>query len=541
MKTLKRWIPLFSALLLCGCFQVEDELTLAPDGSGKVTMKVHSSLSQDQVSMMGMTGRFGGGEQLCYPPISEAEARRFFPAKDFALKVEETSADDGQTLAIEASFKDVNALLASPYARAHQLMLGTNESGALALQALSGGGMVAAAMQFKLEGEMAAFEMPGLEEAQKKKSEMRFAFRVTLPNPVTSANGTREDKSAAWTVERAKFKDDEEFAGKLAEVLEASCSSQGIKFSPVTPPRLALLPFDRLAAGSRAAAAALPDTNKVLEAAHFVPWALQVTRTLDLSGEGSGQASSSQLTGAITLPADLAPQRWGQAQLEEVVDSKGNSLMPGDDTQSMAYRMRSFSMTELDESEQPDEDEPESASPKPAADKPHMVTFTFKAPEWKMKEIARIKGGLDLQYLGGSEVVKLSNAVPASQVMDLSKGGFSAYNFEPDRKPLSDSRLAELGLSVQVQMAMVQSGATILSLQVRGGKGTLVDAQVFDASGHPWPTTLTPSDFGGSDESCQIVVAGKPQPPFSLAFVASGVGALVHVPVLVENVPLGEK
>jgi hypothetical protein len=91
-------------------------------------------------------------------------------------------------------------------------------------------------------------------------------------------------------------------------------------------------------------------------------------------------------------------------------------------------------------------------------------------------------------------------------------------------------------------MAMVQSGITILSLTTSGGKAALVDAQVFDAEGRPWPTTLMRQNSSGGDErSCQVMVAGKPKPPFSLAVAVSGVGASVEVPILVEHVPAGEK
>ena len=261
-------------------------------------------------------------------------------------------------MVIEAAFKDINALLASPYGRVHQLSLKTNGSGLLIVQALSGGSTLAQAAQFKPEGEMASLEVPGIEEAQKKKNEMRFEFGITLPNIVTAKNGTAQGKSVAWSVERAKCKDDDEFATKLGGVLEASCSMGGLKFSPITPPRLGLLPFDQLIAAKTATAAALPDTNKIMAAVRFVPYVLNVTRTLDLSGEGSGQASQAQLTGAILLPAELAPQRWGQVKLEEAQDAKGNSLMPKDEAESMMSRVTSYSSVGMSgdaQDEEPDE------------------------------------------------------------------------------------------------------------------------------------------------------------------------------------------
>ena len=540
MKPLKMWISALATVFLCGCFQVEDELSLQPDGSGKVTITLHSNLPEELIGMIGGGAPFGGGSAPMYPPAREAEARRFFPPKDFTLKVEQKSAGDAKTLIVEASFKDVNALLASPYGRAHQLTLRTNGNGALNLLALGGGSTLAQASQFKPEGEMASFEVPGMEDAQKKKGEMRFEFRVVLPNTITEANGARENKSVTWAVERAKCNDDDEFASKLAGVLEASCSVDGLKFFPLTPPRLGLLPFSQLTAGKTATATTLVDTNKVLAAARFVPYMLQVTRTLDLSGEGSGQGSQAQLTGAILLPADLAPQRWGEAKLKEAIDAKGNSLMPKEEGDSFSRTTRFGSYGMADQTEDADQDE--NAPQKPAAEKPHIITLSLKAPEWKIKEVARIKGVLELQYLGGSEVIKLSNAVPASLVMDVSKRSSSNFSSDSDRGQITDSRLAELGLALRVQMAMVQSGMTMLSLETSGGKAALMDAQVFDADGHPWPTTLVQSDSTvGDDRSCQIMVAGKPKPPFSLALAVGGVGASVEVPILLENVPVGDK
>src|SRR5438874_1080269 len=107
MKALKQWTPILAAALLCGCFQVQDELTLKPDGSGTVTMTLRSSLPEELIGMMGMSSGFGGGGAPIYPPVSESEARRFFPAKDFSVKVEQKDAGTGKTLVIVANFKDV--------------------------------------------------------------------------------------------------------------------------------------------------------------------------------------------------------------------------------------------------------------------------------------------------------------------------------------------------------------------------------------------------------------------------------------------------
>jgi hypothetical protein len=529
-----------ATVFLCGCFQVEDDLTLQADGSGKVRLTVSSNLPEEVLSMLGESSGYGGGSAPLYPPASESEARHFFPPKDFTLKVEQKDSGPGKTLVVEASFKDVNRLLASPYARAHQLTLATNQDGTLRLRALSGGETLAQAAQMKPEGDMEMLQIPGIEEAQKKKGEMRFQFRVTLPNTVTAANGAREGRSVTWGAERAKCKDDDEFAGKLSGVLEATCSADGVKFAPVTPPRLGLLPFRDLTAGKMPAAGALPDTNQVAKAARFVPWVLHVTRSLDLSGEGAAGNSMAQLSGAIVVPTELAPQQWGEPKLEEAVDGKGNSLMPKEDRDAIS-RMTRFSHFGMRE-EAEEEGDAHASKVKEPAEKEHPVALAFNAPEWKVKEIARVKGVLDLEYLGGGEVVKLSNAVPASLVMNMSEQSSFSSDSDSERGQITDSQLTDLGLSLRVQMAMVQSGMTMLSLSTGTGKAALVDAQVFDAEGRPWPTTFMQQEAPGGDErSCQVMVAGKPKPPFSLAVVVSSVGASVSVPILVEHVPVGEK
>ena len=144
MKTLKGWIGALAALFLCGCFQVQDDLTLQADGSGTVKLTLHSNLPEELVGMLGMSP-YGSGTAPMYPPANEAEARHFFPGKAFVLKVEQKDAAEGKSLVVEAAFKDINALLASPYGRAHQLALTTNQNGTLRLRALSGGETLAQA------------------------------------------------------------------------------------------------------------------------------------------------------------------------------------------------------------------------------------------------------------------------------------------------------------------------------------------------------------------------------------------------------------
>ena len=531
MRKRNIWLLALVAGLLSGCLQVEDELTVQPDGSGTVRVVTHTSLSGDLANSFSMAE---GGAM--YPPTSEAEAKQFFPAPAFSVKVEEEFKGEGKTVTVTAAFKDINALLSSPYGRAHQLALRV-ENGTLTLKALSGAETIARVAETKPEGEMASFPMPGLEEAQKKANEMKFSFRVTLPNSIASANGTRDGKAVTWLTERAKCKDAEEFAAKLGTLWEASCPAEGLKFTPVTPVRLGLVKFAELSTGAAGAAATLPDTNKILAAVRFQPKSLAVTRSVDLSGDGSVSPSMAVLQGVVTVPTEFAPQQWGAAKLLEAVDAKGKDLKPSEDDDDNGALPRMYVDHFGGEDEEGNEDADDAAKGKEGNEQRRNVSFTFKAPEWKVKEIARIKGSVKLQYLGASEVLKLSNAVPASLIMDMS-GRMNFSSFGAERGLVSHPRLETLGLSLRVEQALTQSGAMMIGLEAGGDNASLVDVQVFDADGKPWPTSFHKQNAFEDKKSFQVIVGGRPKAPLSLGLIVSGVGASVDAPISAEKVPI---
>ncbi len=351
---------------------------------------------------------------------------------------------------------------------------------------------------------------------------------MTLPNAVSSANGTHDRNSADWIVERAKCKDGADFAQQLGTESEATCPSTGLKMTPVTPVRLGLLPFAELAAAV-ADKGTTVDTNKIAVAAKFIPYELSVTRSLDLSGAGGAQESSAQLIGALTLPQEFAPQKWGTPELVEATDAKGNDLKPADTDEARGFMMRN----RFSDSSEDDNDENVTNDLQK-----HVVTLVFRPPDWKVHEIARIKGLVRLQYFGGSQVVKLTNAVPAKWIIDPANMG--GGGFDASEKPLHSATLEGLGLSLSVQTCMAQGPMTMLMLRVKGQQAALVDAQLFDASGKPRPTFLQQQDFGGAEEgTCVVMIAGKPAPPLSLALLASGSGSEVDVPI-VEHVPVSK-
>ena len=136
----------------------------------------------------------------------------------------------------------------------------------------------------------------------------------------------------------------------------------------------------------------------------------------------------------------------------------------------------------------------------------------------------------------------MGHAIPATWIMNMAQAMAGGGGMDMTEKHLNSPRLGELGLAISMQSGMAQSGMTTLQLEIKGGKGALVDAQAFDADGKPWPTFLQMESTGmGDNSSCQLMIAGSPKPPLSLAFTASGAGSSVEVPVLVEHVPLTAK
>lgn len=523
----KRISTVLALVLLCGCLKTKDEITLNADGSGKVHLETRSGIPPEMADNMTGSGR-SGGRWTEYPPTSVEEAHTFFPEKDFNVTAGQETADNGDvTTIIDAEFKDINALLASPYGRAHQLSARI-ENGALVVKGITGLEGVARYADMKDEDTMGA--MSGMADLQKRKNEMSAEFRITLPNAINSGNGTNAGKTEVWAVQRAQCKDGEEFAQKLGTVCEARCPADGLKFTPVVPVRLALQRFAELSVGAVQGNGSGIDTNKISAAVKFVPYGLSVTRSLDLSGEGGSQENQARLIGAIVVPAEFVPQKWGDAKLDEVVDGKGNDLKPGNSQEDRFQSMRFSSGVDAEENG-------EDTSTNGPSTQRHVVFLSFRPPDWKVNEIARIKGSATLQYFGGLQtVVKLTNAIPANWIMDMAKM-MSGGGFNQSEKNLKSQALSDLGLSMSVPMCMSQSGMTMVTLQVTGGNAALTDVQVFDADGKPWPTMLTQRDMGDRG-TCQVVVAGKPQPPLSIALLAAGGGSNVEVPILVEHVAI---
>src|SRR5438046_1072097 len=112
------------------------------------------------------------------------------------------------------------------------------------------------------------------------------------------------------------------------------------------------------------------------------------------------------------------------------------------------------------------------------ADKPaerrRFVSLGFRSP--KATGFARIRGSVDLHYFSGSQVIKLTNAIPARWI--ARHGGDSA-ELEPGKKSLTDPALARLGLKIGLDEGALERGAMTMIFMEINATRALRDVQVF--------------------------------------------------------------
>ena len=93
----------------------------------------------------------------------------------------------------------------------------------------------------------------------------------------------------------------------------------------------------------------------------------------------------------------------------------------------------------FDEEVEPVEGDDEEGVPSKKSNEPdhrHTITIAFQPPDWKVKEIARIRGSIVLHYFSGAQVVKISNAIPAQWVREMKSE--TDFSFEPQGQTIDD-------------------------------------------------------------------------------------------------------
>ena len=187
-----------------GCLKVKDHLTLNADGSGTVHIEVFSAVAPKSLRGSRYSSWLRNLEQsdhVVYPPLHAEHAEKLFPGKAFTVKATESEGGgNAPTLVVNVAFKDVNALIASPYGEAHALSL-RREGDVLRFAAHSG-----------FAGAIIASNADQTRYAVRrhihKKSEMAAEFAVSLPSAVTESDGQTVGRTATWSLARADAKGD---------------------------------------------------------------------------------------------------------------------------------------------------------------------------------------------------------------------------------------------------------------------------------------------------------------------------------------------
>jgi hypothetical protein len=493
------------ATLLCGCFQVEDNLTLNADGSGSVNLTV---------SIATMDGNYSSS---LYPPLSEQAVHQLFPEKDFKVATEAAVQDDGSTLlTAKAAFKNIEALLNSPYAKAHALNLKV-ETNTLHVHAISGMAWIAQrAAGTNLEAMTRG--IAGWNSIQKKSNEMRFSFKITLPKPVLAASGgNTEGQTASWSVEASK-KSLTEAAQILSAPLDATCSAEGLAFAPKPIVRLNDMAFNDIPAGSIIESnSSAPDVQAVIKAARFEPQKLNITRTI-LYNSSVGGENQAVLQGNLVLPREMAPLKQQHPILTEARDNLGNDLTPrATSSSSRMERMQSFG----------------SPAKKPTGKEYRQpINLNLKIPDWKATEIEKLEATVNLEYFGGQQRIKLTNALRSEWVLANTQS-YQAHS-------ILDPQLSSLGIKMYCNDGRRGMGNPFVSLNVTSTDTVLMDIQVYDASGKPLPQLRDSESDSGAQSQFTIELPQGITGPFSLVIQVKGSKTIVPIPIHLEHIPVSD-
>lgn len=518
-----------------GCVKVKDTITLNPDGSGSVEIETVCYVNE-LVQMSSMRYGYGRSTNDPYPPLAKRDASLLFPAKDFTVKTEQTRDQGQSTLVIRADFKDVNRLLASPYARAHSLWMALDPDGkTLTVKALSGLQYLPDLASLQ-KGSGRAVPENYSKKMQEQADKLRVDFALKLPAPVKAPGAVVDGNSASWTVDHAVIKDSAALAEAFRQTMTASCSAEALQFKPVSPVRLDLGSFADVLEGPVGPKAAPVDSAKVLAAAKIVPLRFQATRSYYFTDESSGNRDTAVLVALVTLPRSLAPLAWGKADVLEVADDTGANLLASkDDLRYNSWNnLGSYSSGRTDE--------------KPDADVQHVVALPMKSPLPTAKALKQLRASLLMTYPGDEYVFKIKDAVEMPPLQEETEGRRVIRNYEDADKTLSHPSLDKFGFKITVSNVYYQpdsgpfsGGSTSITLQCSGSNALLRNVQVYDAKGKPCPTSFSNQGGDPDQENLYLTVMGHPDGPLSLSLLINGGpegGSSVKLPISLRDVPI---
>jgi len=524
--------------LAAGCVQVKETLTINADGSGTVRIETVTFTSS---SVYRMLANMLSSQALAYPPVTRQAVSALFPKDDFTVSVERNRAVPRTTgVIVEAQFKDINALLKSPYGEAHSLEL-SRDGDQLVLKARSGMQTLARLAPF-IRAEHKGDMPVRLDTAKDNYGELAFEFTVVMPAEaqVEGAGATVEGNTISWTAKLAGAEDEAKLLDQLDSVITLRCPAKDVAFEPVKTTRLDLVPFGELKEQPVSEAPPI-DLEKIKAATRFVPLVLQVTQSFNLAGEGFRGENSASLRGVVIVPRELEPVQWGEAKLEAIEDDQGEDLMlKGDQDDSRYGRLsREYERMNMLARRARDGEEP--------PDVTHPVSLAFIPPSFEARTIARLEATITMRYPGGTHLVCVKDAIAKDLIENTSLE--KAYEHVPeDYYPGDDEEedgakpvLDKLGVTLTLQKAsrVEDEDVLVLDFTLATEAGSVLQAQVFDANGRAWPTSVVgyPYYMPGAGR-LRLCVAGEPEPPLSLAFIVKAVGPAVEVPIKLKDVPI---
>ncbi len=515
MKISKFGIYIFIMCSLVSCIRTKEHIIINRDGSGRVIIESQAEMVFERFYQM-YAGRVFGSDSSysAYPFINGKESLEvLFPGDSFKIELKELKEKKYAVgTAAEIEFADINDLLASPYGKTKSLEV-TRDGKYLNVRARTGLEPFIFGITIKDTEFLEEFDaIPGQDAS--KKSEMFFEFKLTFPGKPLKGNGQTTDQTSVWTIDCASLKDDDKIRQESMKIMEASCLSTDIAFSPNTPVRLSLDNFQQLKE-QKTAYGKIPSLEKIIANARFIPHKLVIKRSFDISGYEYGATESySYLSGIITIHRQLAPQKWGRNKLVEIVDNLNNSLKPSGKKEKRWHNRYSRRISVRSQHSENSQNEQ------------HPMSFTFKVPDRSVQKIKTFKAEVEMIYSSGAQVIKIDKAIGKNRITDMDK--------ERIKKKLSHPELVKAGVNLSIADVVTRGDMLMIFTYSDESESSVIQIQVFDAQGLPWPTLYNP----GSDRSMSpIVVMGKPKAPLSLALMVSA-GISVKIPIELKDISL---
>jgi hypothetical protein len=510
---MKAIIGIIFILIFCSsCVEVKDHLTINADGSGTVFISTSSKGSSSGLLMARQFFKEGASKVLNFPPMQHDDFKKLFPGNDFTIIFNDDPGDKEGIIRASIEFKDINKLLQSPYAAAHALSVKRTINGKLEVKVISGLQSIADAEYLFMDNKDTPGGIFGVREFSKDYS---MKFSITLPSLINNVNSN----TITWLTSRDTINSIEEAGVRFYSIHKASCSDKDIKFIPKTPLRMNLGNLKDIKEGTFSNNSL--DINKeiLIKAVKAIPVMLKISRYFDISGEDNfynNNDNAASFIGALVLPVELAPFRWGRGELKEIRDDLGKNYLP----KKQSFSRKANALNSIYKREQAKVKEKQKTATR-------FISFSFKQPVPEARSLKVIHGTIPLKYQGRTTLVKLTGEIPA---IKSNENDFIMTN----RVIIGSDKLKKHGLVVTLNSVSKNNQITTFALKQKGEEA-IIDIQVYDRNGKPWTTILRLLSPG--QDNISFMIAGEPEPPLSLSLLISG-GPKFEIPFSFNDVSL---